>query len=324
MQCNWSQWSRLLVLLATLTLLLPACGGGGGPTGGGAEGSETVAGKIDLSGIQVTVGSKEFTEQQIVGKMTVLALRAAGASVTDQTGLQGTMVVRQALESSEIDMYWEYTGTGWINILQRTELLGGPQEYYQRIKEADAKNGIVWLEPSQVNNAYAFFIGPNHHFRLKTISDLAAMANENPEQATLCAATEFITRPDGLPGVTDVYGFEFSRVNELDLNLAINAAIEGKQCTVGEIFQTDPQILANDLNVLEDDREFFPIYNLAMTIRQDVYEQNADAYNQLFGTITKLLNNKTMIELNGRVDLEGDSYEDVAQRFLVENGIISG
>ncbi len=324
---------RPLALIALLALLLAACGGdggegaaGGGTEGGGTEGGDQpLAEQVDLSGVQLGVGSKEFTEQVIVGQIAVQALEAAGAQVNDQTGLQGTEVVRNALESGEIDMYWEYTGTGWITILGNTEMLEGPEAYYQQVKEADAENGIVWLPPSEVNNTYAFFYNPsNVDLGVKTISELAELAQQNPEQVTLCAATEFITRDDGLPGVTETYGFEFSKVNELDLSVAIDSAIEGQQCTVGEIFQTDPLIAEEDLTVLEDDKNFFPAYNLAMTMSEEVYQENKEAYDTLFGGITDLLNNETMTDLNGRVDIEGESPDDVANQFLVENNVISG
>ncbi|HEY8341249.1 MAG TPA: glycine betaine ABC transporter substrate-binding protein [Egibacteraceae bacterium] len=323
---------RLSVLLAVLVLLAAACGGGGGEDGGdgggdagGGGGGEAVADQVDLSGVDITVGSKEFTEQVIVGQMAVAALSAAGANVTDQTGLSGTEVVRGALESGEIDMYWEYTGTGWITIQGNTERLEGSEAYYEAVRDADLEAGIVWLEPSEVNNTYAFFYNPAvNDLGITTISELAELAQTDPEQVTLCAATEFITRDDGLPGVTEAYGFEFSDVAELDLSLAINAAVEGEECTIGEIFQTDPLIVSENLTVLEDDQEFFPVYNLAATIRQDVYEADSDAYDQLFGAITDLLDNETMQELNGRVDLEGADPADVATDFLVEQGIISG
>ena len=328
---------RLFGLLAVLMLLLAACGGGDEPAadepaaeggseadGAAADGGGPIAESVDLSGASVTVGSKEFTEQRIVGQMAVAALEAAGAEVTDQTGLTGTETVRTALENGEVDMYWEYTGTGWITILQNTDPLESAEEYYTQVRDADADNGIVWLEPSEVNNTYAFFTSPAANLEATTISDLATLAQSSPDQVTLCAATEFITRPDGLPGVQETYGFEFSEVVEADLPLAIQAAIEGEQCTVGEIFQTDPQIPASELTVLEDDQGFFPVYNLAMTIREETYTENQEAYDTLFGEITALLNNDTMAELNGQVDLEGADPADVARDFLTENGIISG
>lgn len=324
-RATYTMLSRPLALGVIIALLITACGNGGRPAKDGATGGgEAVADAIDLSGVEVAVGSKEFTEQQIVGQMALLALEAAGAKVDDRAiGLQGTQNVRGALEQGRIDMYWEYTGTGWIEILQQDELLEGSDAYYQQVKEADAANGVVWLRPSEVNNTYALFVGPNVNLGIETLSDLAALARENPDQATLCAATEFIIRPDGLSGVTEAYNFEFSQVNELALNLAINAAIQGQRCTVGEIFRTNPQILQQNLNVLEDDQEFFPAYNLAMTIRQDAYEQHTQAYDTLFGAITDLLDNETMIELNGQREVEGQSFEDIAREFLVSNGIIS-
>lgn len=320
---------RLSALLAVLALLVAACGGGGGDDGDGAGdgggGGDAVADQVDLSGVDLTIGSKEFTEQVIVGQMAIAALEAAGASVSDQTGLSGTEVVRRALETGEIDMYWEYTGTGWITILGHTEQLEGPEAYYEEVRAEDEGNGIVWLEPSEVNNTYAFFFNPAvNDLGIATISDLAELAQSDPDQVTLCAATEFITRDDGLPGVTEAYGFEFSSVAELDLSLAINAAVEGQECTIGEIFQTDPLIVSEGLTLLEDDQSFFPVYNLAATLRQDVYEANSDAYDELFGAITELLDNETMQELNGQVDIEGADPAEVAREFLVEQGIISG
>jgi osmoprotectant transport system substrate-binding protein len=345
---------HLLALGTILALLLAACGddtaapgdepagdatgaeeatGAGEATGAeeatgteeaAADGGGAVAESVDLSGAEVTVGSKEFTEQRIVGQIAVAALEAAGASVTDQTGLSGTEVVRGALTSGEIDMYWEYTGTGWITILQNDEPLEGADAYYEEVRSADEENGVVWLEPSEVNNTYAFFTNPSAvDLDVASISDLAAAAEESPDQVTLCAATEFITRPDGLPGVEETYGFEFTDVVEADLSLAIQSAIDGEQCTVGEIFQTDPQIVENELNVLEDDLAFFPAYNLALTIREETYSENSEAYDTLFGAITELLNNESMTELNRQVELEGASPDDVARDFLVDNGIIS-
>ncbi|MGH9246322.1 MAG: glycine betaine ABC transporter substrate-binding protein [Acidimicrobiales bacterium] len=319
--------ANLFSVIAVMVLLLAACGDDDGDAVGGGEAAapgDAVADQVDLSGVSATVGSKEFTEQHIVGQMAIVALEAAGASVSDETGLSGTEVLRNAMETGQLDMYWEYTGTGWITILGETEFLDGPEAYYTQVRDADAANGIIWLEPSEINNTYAFFYNPaNVDLEAESISDLATLAQSDPDAVTLCAATEFITRDDGLPGVTEAYGFEFSDVAELDLSLAINAAVEGEECTIGEIFQTDPLIAFEDLTVLEDDQEFFPVYNLAMTIREDTYAENEDAYDELFGEITSLLTNDVMRELNGRVDLDGEDPQDVARDFLVQNGIIS-
>jgi osmoprotectant transport system substrate-binding protein len=316
----------LLALLLALALLTAACGDNGA-TDATDDGEEAAEAEAGLDGVALTVGSKEFTEQRVLGQIAVLALEDAGADVTDQTGLQGTDVVRGALESGDIDLYWEYTGTGWINILGETTPEPSPEEQYTAVRDADLEqNGIVWLEPAPMNNTYAFFISPNADLDLETISDMAAFVQENPDEATLCAATEFLTRDDGLPGVEETYSFQFppGNIQEADLNLAIAAATEGEECVIGEIFATDGRVAANDLALLEDDQSFFPAYNLSMTMREDTYQENAEAYDELFGEMSALLTDETMADLNARVDVDGESEEDVARDFLVSNGIIEG
>jgi osmoprotectant transport system substrate-binding protein len=110
---------------------------------------------VDLSGASLTVGSKEFTEQLILGHITRLALEDAGADVDDQIGLVGSTAVREALTAGEIDLYWEYLGTGWITYLENTESIPDPQEQYEAVRDADAANDITWLEPAPFNNTYA-------------------------------------------------------------------------------------------------------------------------------------------------------------------------
>src|ERR671916_1903654 len=119
---------RLIGLIAVLTVVAAGCGGAGG---GGS-----VSGDIDLSDAEYTVGSKEFTEQLILGQITLQALEAAGATVNDQTGLAGSVAARQALESGEIDMYWEYTGTNWLTYLKETKPLPDAQQQYEAVAKA--------------------------------------------------------------------------------------------------------------------------------------------------------------------------------------------
>jgi osmoprotectant transport system substrate-binding protein len=110
---------------------------------------------VDLSGASLTVGSKEFTEQLILGNITKLALEEAGADVDDQIGLVGSTAVRDALRSGEIDLYWEYLGTGWVTYLENTEGIPDTQEQFEAVRDADAANDITWLEPAPFNNTYA-------------------------------------------------------------------------------------------------------------------------------------------------------------------------
>jgi osmoprotectant transport system substrate-binding protein len=311
--------TRLLGLVAVLALIAAGCGGGGG--GGGA------AGGVDLSGAELTVGSKEFTEQLILGEITLQTLEAAGATVEDQIGLAGTVAARKALESGEIDMYWEYTGTGWITHLGHTDPIPDRQKQFEAVaKEDREKNDIRWLEPpSPANNTYAFAVRSEAYEDLgvKKISDFEQLINENPEEASLCVGTEFSTRDDGLPGVEETYGFKFPRDNliKIDEGLIYQATDKGDRCNFGEVFQTDGRIAALDLKLIEDDKSFFPIYNPALNVREDTMKEYPQIA-KLFAPISKKLSTDTLQKLNAQVDVEGQLPEDVAERWLSENGFI--
>ncbi|MGI8758571.1 MAG: glycine betaine ABC transporter substrate-binding protein, partial [Acidimicrobiales bacterium] len=175
---------RLLVLTLSLSLLAAACGGNDtadDDTGGDASGEEaqgSIGADFDLAGASVTVGSKEFTEQLILGHMTKLALEAAGADVSDQIGLQGSATVRDALVSGDIDMYWEYLGTAWVTYLDNEEGIPGTQEQYEAVREADLEqNDVVWLEPTPFDNTFAIAVSDENAERLEvqSISDLAEL-----------------------------------------------------------------------------------------------------------------------------------------------------
>jgi osmoprotectant transport system substrate-binding protein len=302
-------------------MVAAGCGGAGGGGGGGA------AGEVDLSGAELTVGSKEFTEQLILGQITLQTLEAAGATVNDQIGLAGTVAARKALESGEIDMYWEYTGTGWITHLGHTDPLPNSQKQFEAVAEEDLKqNDIKWLSPyAPANNTYAFAVRSEAYEDLgvKKISDFEQLINENPEEATLCVATEFATRDDGLPGVEKAYGFEFPTENvvRMDEGQIYQATDEGERCNFGEVFATDGRIANLDLELVEDNKQFFPIYNPALNVREDVMKEYPQIA-KLFAPIAKKLDTKTLQELNAKVDVEGQLEDQVAEEWLSKNGFI--
>ena len=292
-------------------LLLSACGGGG---------ESPNEGKLD--GAELTAGSKEFTESIVLSQITAKALEDAGASVQDQTGISGSATVREALESSEVDFYWDYTGTGWVNILGNTTE-DVPDDLYDAVSEADAENGIAWLEPAPFENTYRIAVKQDFAQKndLTTMSDAAKFIADNEDQAKVCAASEFINRDDGLPGLEEDYGFEFSDVVELDLNLIYPQV--GKKCQFGEVFSTDARIKANDMVSLEDDKDFFVQYQGAMTLRQETLDEYPEIA-EIMDPISKKLTDEVMLELNGRVDTEGEMPEDVAEDWLEDQDLIGG
>lgn len=143
------------------------------------EENNLLPGKI-VDGGTLSVGSKEFTEQLILGKMAIVALEDAGFTVEDNTGLGGSTVARSALEEGAIDLYWEYTGTAWITHLGHDNPITDPEECYQAVKEEDAQNGLVWLDYAPLNNTYTIMLRKDmaEELGIETISDLAAYLNQ--------------------------------------------------------------------------------------------------------------------------------------------------
>jgi osmoprotectant transport system substrate-binding protein len=318
---------RLLVVVV-LCVVAAGCGGGtaGGTGGGGNVGGSEAGRKVTLSGLEIAVGSKEFTEQKILGQITIQALEAAGATVEDRTGLAGTDATRRALTSGRIDAYWEYTGTGWIIHLDHKKSISDSQKQYEAVAKEDlATNQIRWLKPAPANNSYAIAVRSEAAgvLGVTNLSSLAVLAELRPEDTTLCAASQFLTRDDGLPGMEKAYNFEFPNDNivktqEGEIYRAID---EGGKCNFGEVFVTDGRVRAFDLEILEDDKQFFPIYNPSFTVREEVMNEYP-GISDVFAPISEKLDNETLQELNAAVDVHGHSAEDVAQQFLRENGLL--
>jgi osmoprotectant transport system substrate-binding protein len=307
---------QLLGLVIVLALVAAGCGGGGG----GASG------KVDLSNANITVGSKEFTEQLVLGQIAIQLLENAGATVKDQTRLAGSVAAREALTSGQIDTYWEYTGTGWITYLKHTKPVPNPHKQYEAVAKEDLqKNNIVWLPPAPANNTYAFAVRKEAYDKLgvKKISDFGPLIKNNPSEATLCIGSEFATRDDGLPGVEKSYGFKFpgNDLVKLDEGLIYQAVDKGDKCNFGEVFQTDGRISALGLKLIADDKNFFPIYQPSLNVREDVIKKYPQI-KKLFAPVSQKLTTQTLQKLNAEVDVKGLLPEDVAQKWLSENGFI--
>lgn len=315
--------SRLvLIALAALAVvaIVAGCGGGSSSSGG------SIGKTYNLKGANFTVGSKEFTEQLILGKMTVAALQAAGANVKDQTGLVGSSTARQALLSGRIDMYWEYTGTAWVSYLNQTNPIPNAQQQYQAVANLDQQqNHIAWLNPTPFNDTFALSVrnsavGP---LGVHNLSDVARLAKQNPSQATFCVDQEFATRNDGLPGVMKAYGFTVPPQNvvTLDQGVIFSEVAKGQRCNFGQTDSTDARIVKNNLTVLTDDKNFFPQYNASLNVRQDVLNRYPQV-RPLFDQISARLDYQTMLRLNSEVDVQGRQPDEVARTWLKQNGFI--
>lgn len=324
------RWLPALVVAASLAV---GCGGAGGGAGGAGEDTNRISGdQFRLSGTQrdaqFTVGSESFTEQEVLGSIAIQALEAADATVVDRTGLGGNEAVREALENREIDLYWEYTATGWLVHLSETRSIDDPREQYEAVAEQDLKeNNIRWLEPAPGNDTYAIAASEETRRRLdvRTISDMGRLIEDRPEEATVCFNNDddFRTRFDGLPGLQRAYGFRVPDDNlvEMSLEAVYGAVAEAEICNFGVVFTTSGFLREEDLKLLEDDEDFFAVYNPSLTVRGEVFEQYPQL-EDLFAPISEKLDTETLQDLNYAVEVEGDSPDEVAGRWLRESGFI--
>jgi osmoprotectant transport system substrate-binding protein len=298
---------RKFLPLLCLTLLTAfaaiACNGGGADNGGGA----------------IKVGSKDFTEQFIIGEMYALVLEDNGFPVERKLNLGGTPVAQAGLESGEIDLYPEYTGTALLTVLDEPAQ-SDQEEVYQTVANAyEEQFNLVWLEPAPMNNTQALVMTQegSQEYGIQTISQMVAKAGE----LSMIGPPEFQAREDGLPGLKEAYGeFELEQYIPADPGLRYQSLTEG-QADVAVAFGTDGEISALNLVVLEDDKNFFPPYQVAPVVRQETLDANPgirDALNALAPKLT----NETMRRLNFEVSGKQREPAEVAQEFLMQEALI--
>lgn len=281
----------------------------------------------ELEGVKITVGSKDFTEQVTLGYIIEFALSAAGADVRDLTNIQGSNSTRDAQLDGQIDVTYEYTGTGWINYLGNEIPIPDPTAQFEAVRDEDLdSNGMVWVDPAPMNNTYALAMSRQtaEETGITTLSEYADLVNRDPAAATTCVETEFNVRQDGFPGMAAKYGFDPARANRqiLQTGIIYQATADGTQCKFGEVFTTDGRIIALDLVLLDDDRQFFPKYNPAITMRKDFAEAHPQVA-EVMAPISAALTNEEITELNRRVDVEGEEPADVARDWLVQKGFVT-
>ena len=302
-------------------------------------GALTTATAQDLT---VNVGSKDFTEQFILGAMYRLVLEDMGIPTEDRANLGGTQIAQEALVSGEIHLYPEYTGTGLTEVLGLSvdDALGGgamatpgatmatpvttdaSQAVFDLVSARYAEEfGLVWLQRSPANNTQALAVKREFSDEqgITTISQLAAVAGDY----IISAPADFPEREDGLLGLQRVYGEGFGEIEVLPVAPGLKyQALLDDQAQVVLAFGTDGQIAGYDLVVLEDDLGLWPPYNVAPVVRQEVLDAYPDVAAR-FDEVTLDLTDEVLSELNWRVD--GDDKEepvDVAASYLSDQGFV--
>ncbi|WP_105974332.1 glycine betaine ABC transporter substrate-binding protein [Streptomyces geranii] len=313
---------------ATGVLLLAALASACGLTSGSPMVDDVEPGTIGrgkpLKGADLTVTSKSFTENLILGAMMGIAFEAAGADVLDRTGIQGSFGAREAVKKGDADGMYEYTGTAWITYQGNSEPIADPHTQWKAVRDADLGNGLTWLSPSALNNTYALAMNQANFrkYGTKTLSAVAELAATRPKAVTLCVEGEFANRADGLPGMEKAYGMSLpaGNITQMDTGIIYTQAAKGS-CVYGEVFTTDGRIKSMDLTVMADDRKFFPNYNAAPEINSKTLRK-WPAISKILDPVTARLTNTVARELNAKVDVEGEDPHQVALDWMRAEGFV--
>jgi len=318
----------LLVLLVALAAVgLVACGddaddGGGNATtstsGGASPGAKIV--ENDANGkVRITIGSKNFTEQKVLGEIYAEALDAAGYEVDKQLNLGDEQTALKTLEQGQIDAYPEYTGTALLSFfdVKTEDLPKEPAAAFEQVKADFAKKDLVALPPTPFtsSNEVAVTKATADRYGLRTISDLSKVAS----RLTLYGSPECRQRLDCLLGLQRTYGLRFKRFVPVDLSQR-SKVLSGGQADVSIVFTTDPQNKRDGFVLLQDDKGMFPPYNSTLVVRKATYDQAGPDLARTIAAVNAKLTADVVQELNARVDLDKETPEEAAEDYLKQFG----
>jgi len=261
----------------------------------------------------VRIGSKNFTEQEILGELLAQTIeRTTDLEVERRFGLGGTDICHAAMLAGQLDLCAEYTGTGLLSVL-RAPVIANPAQAFRAVAGAYRDRfDIEWLPPIGFNNTYAICVRAND----AAANGWESISNLEPDAGSLRAGftSEFIERPDGLPGLRRAYGIDLASVVDLDPGLMYAALADG-QVDVIAAFATDGRIAEYGLVTLEDDRAFFPPYDAAPLVRGPVLREHPEIRDAL-AVLAGAIDDQTMREMNRAVDVEKRAPRDVAREWL--------
>ena len=316
----------LSALLAfALALTIAACGGddegsGGESSGGGEGGGQLIENNPDNKGKAITVGSKNFTEQYVLGNIYSEALERAGYDVKRELNLGSEVVAFKALKQGEIDAYPEYTGTALTSFykVKVTDVPKDQQEAFDQVKTELEGDQITALPPTPFENTYRLGMTKEKAEEAGNPTKISDLEGKS-EDLSISGYPECRQRPDCLLGVEDTYGLKFKKfvANESPYEVLDTGAAD-----VAFIFTTDANLVTDKYQVLDDDKKLFPPYNISFMIRNDALEKLGPDAQDVIERVQEPLTEDVMAELNSRVDLDKKKPEDVAVEYLRESGFI--
>jgi glycine betaine/choline ABC-type transport system substrate-binding protein len=315
----------LLALFAALILALTvaACGDDDDDEG---DGEETTGALIeenpDNSGIQITVGSKNFTEQIVLGEIYAQALEAAGYDISKDLNLGSEQVALRALEQGEVDAYPEYTSTALTSFFEFApeDVPADAQQAFEETQDDFEQLGLVAHPPTPFSsaNAVGLLAETANQLGVETISDLEGKSQD----LTLYGSPECRQRIDCLVGLEENYGLEFKKFTPVDIGLRYEVLDKG-DADLSILFTTDAQLfVSDDYTILEDDQSVLPAGNVLFVARQETVDEAGEDFGATVEAVQENLTLEVMQELNARVDIDREKPDDVAHDYLVEFGYV--
>jgi osmoprotectant transport system substrate-binding protein len=319
---------RLLIalVLALAALFVAACGDDE-PTSSSTTPAGNSGGKIKRSDanskVQLTIGSKNFTEQKVLGEIYAQGLEAAGYTVSKDLNLGDQDTALAAVKKGEISAYPEYTGTALLAFFGKKadELPKDAQAAYEEAKKGFEAEGLTALPPTPFtsSNEVAVTQETADKLGLKNISDLDGKSQD----LTLYGSPECRQRLDCLLGLQQVYGLKFKKFVPVDIARRHEVLTSGR-ADVSIVFTTDPQINREKEVLLQDDKGMFPPYNSTLVMKQETFDKAGPDLQKTIELLQQQLTDENMQELNARVDLDKKDPAVVAKEYLTETGLIGG
>ena len=305
-----------LLALLVMAFVVAGCGGDDDSGGGGNSGSTQAADQPGKGKPPVTIGTKDFTEEFVLGELYSQALRAKGYTVNLKRNIGATEITDKALTSNQIDAYPEYTGITVAVVAQDDELTPTKEETAQKAKTFYEKRGQAVIGPTPFQDVDAIattkkFATDNN---LKSVADLKGLSS-----FTLGARPEFKSRFTGLVGMEKEYGIDNAKFRQLALGLQYGALDKGDVDTAN-VFSTDAQLASGKYTVLEDPKGIFGFQQVNFVINKPKLDQLGGAqFTGVIESVNKLLTDDAMQTMNAAVDIDKKEPKDVAAQFLAAN-----
>ncbi len=321
---GWSRLGRYVTsagVAVALSVVVAACGSSSSSS---STGSSTTASTASSSGSgpgagkpAVTIGDKNFAEENILGALYAQALEAKGYKIALKDNVGSSEIVYKALTSGQIDMYPEYTGTLLSAIAAQTKAPTSAANAYQEAKTFVEKHGLTLLNYTPFYDSDALATLPSYASKhsLSSVADLKSLG----KAVTLGAAPEFATRFEGLLGLEKEYGVK-PTFKPISIELSYKA-LEGGQVDVQDVFTTDGQLLGGKFKVLADPKHVFGFQNVAPVVKQSVLTAEGPAFGETLNKVSALLTTQAIQQMNKAVSIDKQSASSVAKQFLAANGL---